>query len=84
MQTVNWERIRTNEINVSLQWIDNIDKINEIATDKDIHEMIKAGISEKSAKKIARETEHALITLYVEDQKLKRIAELIFYCCSEQ
>ena len=34
-----------------------------IATDKDIHEMIRAGISERSAKRIARETEHALITL---------------------
>jgi hypothetical protein len=56
MQTVDWEKIRTNEINISLQWIDNVNKIHGIATDKDRQEMIKAGISEKSAKKIARET----------------------------
>jgi hypothetical protein len=51
MQTVDWEKVRQNEINTSLQWINNKDKINGIATDKDIQAMIKAGISEKAPRK---------------------------------
>jgi hypothetical protein len=34
--------------------------------------MIEAGIRERSAKKIARETEDKLFQLYTEDQEIKR------------
>jgi hypothetical protein len=58
MQKINWKKIRLIEIN--------------IVTDYDIANMIEAGTSERSAKRIARETEDTLFQLYTEDQEIKR------------
>jgi hypothetical protein len=72
MQKINWKEIRLNEINNSLKFIDDYDKRNGLVTDYDIANMIEAGISERSAKRIARETEDKLFQLYTEDQEIKR------------
>jgi hypothetical protein len=72
VQTVDWKTLRENEIEKALAWIDHVDKRNGIVTDKDIDTMTQAGISRRSAKKIARQVEDRLFQLYTEDEVLKR------------
>ena len=72
MQATDWKTHRKKEIEKALAWMDNVHKRNGIVTDKDIEKMRQAGISRRSAGKIAREVEDGLFQLYTEDIRLKR------------